>query len=245
MKKILIIFSFVFCAVCLCFSLSNCSGNIAENKQHRVLDSSTYASAEPSDFNGPWAADIAREVAQDKSDYVYDILKDSKITDQEFQETKTKFEQCVKGYGYNVRFGDANILGGYIIVVPGYVTGKGGGDTEKAQEADSKCSNTGYMGIAALYYKMLWNPQKEDLSAYSAQCLVKLGYEQQSYSGEDYKNMWGDSGLIGGIGGENEIPGANAFKAQAASKTAPVTNRIPMSDFNKCAYNPKLILAEK
>ncbi|MDR3152278.1 MAG: hypothetical protein LBT85_02295 [Bifidobacteriaceae bacterium] len=190
MKKVLIVSTSVFSAIALCLGLANCSGSTAENKQHRVLDSSTYKLAEPSDFDGPYASDIAKDVQMNGTDYFYNIVKDGKITDQEFQESKSKLEQCIVEKNYKVNFAGPEQFEAATIPLPkGDEDGLGPADNV----ADQCDKDSAYSYVSALYYKQLWNPQKEDLTNYAIECLTKLGYLPPNVTAEEYKGVFSSS----------------------------------------------------
>ncbi|MDR3116761.1 MAG: hypothetical protein LBT91_02870, partial [Bifidobacteriaceae bacterium] len=76
----------IFISLVLCSFLVSCLGFDSIIVQHRILDKNTYASAQTSDFDGPWAdlfARIVRGTATsnyvDEKDinFIYNILKDS------------------------------------------------------------------------------------------------------------------------------------------------------------------------
>ncbi|MDR3116450.1 MAG: hypothetical protein LBT91_01225 [Bifidobacteriaceae bacterium] len=239
-------------------AISSCSSQATEPKQHRILDKSTYGTALGSDFDGPYADEIAGYVRSNKSDYLYNVLKDSKISDAEFQETQNNFKQCIKNYGYNVKFGGADVLGTYTIIIPGdFEYGSSVSVPASAVDAQNNCDgNTAnsdkkrvdYSSIASLYYKMLWNPQKKDLLNESALCLVKLGYEQPGYTGAEFKAQFGgpDGAIAAGgdFGNENDTPGQRDER-QYENKAEKIDVRLPSRVYNVCALNPESVLGNK
>jgi hypothetical protein len=257
MKKVL--FSMFVLVVLSSFMLTSCSmlPKQSSSQSKRVLDKSTYATAQPSDFDGPWASDIAKEVAGAKSDYVYSVLKDSKITDQEFQETKSKLIQCYKDSGLSTKFATEPImLGSYVVVIPGADgDGNGGKLSVEARSVSQMCEDkAGYIDLASLYYGMLLNPEKQDLSHYSAQCLIKLGFRSDGYSGAEFNSEF--KGIIGSAqnffgnkstkvnAGLNvqfgEIPSEE--EVESALNGRPSKNVISYIDLSKCVLTPKAVL---
>jgi hypothetical protein len=236
------------CMLALCITgtlvISGCSNNNGATG-HRVLDKSTYATAQPSDFDGPYASEMAKVVSLTQSDFIYNVFKDSKISDQELQESQEDFKKCVNSRGYQVKFGGADVRGAYLIEIPGYGDGDGGVPASAA-DLDETCNKaTGYMDISDLYYRMLWNPTKEDLTSYSAECLVKLGYEKEGYTAEQYKKDWGGYTYQGGYGDPGQEPGGGEMGNKLdpnRDKNKPI---IPETQANMCALNPKFILNGK
>jgi hypothetical protein len=176
------------------FCLSSCSNSQSLVAQHRVLDKNTYASAQASDFDGPWASDIARVVQKENTDYFYNIVRDSKISDNEFQESKEKLKQCIVNRNYKLNFAGSQDFGAATIPLQGWDENEGidSGVLNSAADVARNCDKqSAYPYVAALYYKMLWNPQKEDLVNYTIECLQKLKFLPQNVTREDYKEILG------------------------------------------------------
>ncbi|MDR3152139.1 MAG: hypothetical protein LBT85_01560, partial [Bifidobacteriaceae bacterium] len=218
-----------------------CSGSTAENKQHRVLNSSTYKDAQASDFDGPYAQLFANLLVvhqSDESDFVYNIIKDSKITGQEFQEVQNNVVKCLSAFDVKIIFAGADLMGAYGIIVPDSLKGEASPKPDNVSRGYAQCMNKiPYIDIAKLYYRILWNPQNEDLSEYSAQCLVKLGFESQGFSGADFKAKYSispepPSGFIG----PNDKVGA------AQTPDSYGYNGMTYSDAINCTFNPKYVL---
>jgi hypothetical protein len=145
------------------------------------------------------------------------------------------------------------------VVIPGAgPDGNGGAGPDNRDTSRQTCeANTGYSNIAFLYYEMIMNPNKTDLTPLSAQCLVKIGYRDFGYTADDYKrefdNDWAMPTQVS-FGNESTIPGANFVmqssvtidpqKQKDALNGKPSKDAISFYDFNKCAYNPNAALNE-
>jgi hypothetical protein len=269
--KLIALTTFLFVAF-LSVSLTSCTmlpKNTSQPK--RVLDKSTYASAEPGDFEGPYADEFARLVknAGDgvnpdaNPDYIYSIVKDSKITAQEFHETQELFTQCFQNHGMPVKYAtDPTLLGSYIAINPGAAKDGYGGKVpnKDLEQIKNSCeAKIGYSDIATLYYKMQINPEKTDLVPLSAECLVKVGYKDPGYTAAEYKEEFehfgiGTKGSFGndttefGKGMNSTAPLGEASKKPTSEQLRDmelgITDKyaISDSDFNKCALNPKAVL---
>jgi hypothetical protein len=191
-------------------------------------------------------------------------VKDSKISAQEFQETQGLFTQCFQNHGMSVKYAsDSVLLGSYVAVNPG--AAKDGYDGKVPNKdldpiKDSCEAKTSYSEIATLYYKMQINPQRTDLSTFSAECLVKIGFRDAGYTAEDYKKDFEILGILteGSFGNKTTEPATGIMsinpdfgdftsaeakeriKALESGKTTKygITNL----DLNKCALNPKSVL---
>jgi hypothetical protein len=238
------------------FCLSSCSNSQSLVAQHRVLDKNTYASAQASDFDGPWANKISQVVSGSESDFVYNILKDSRITDVEFQEIQNSMKTCLANKGFDSKFGGPDVLGSYVVITPNYSPDIDSdykkGIPDNAVNADSVCkTQTNYSILTSLYYMMLWNPQNEDLSNYTADCLVKLNIAKEGFTVGDFKDKFdlrkGYLALPSGtFGHADEIPGArDTIQDKGDPITKKSTMSIPFNIWNKCTLNPKSVLSEK
>jgi hypothetical protein len=262
-KAIMKYFSLMIAVFSIFASVSGCSllPNFGGLSGKKGLDSSTYKNALPSDFEGPYADEFADAIKTNQTDFIYSILKDSKITDQEFLETENILTQCYKGYGLSTKFAtDPIMLGSYVVVIPG-ADGNGNGGTapRNMNEVVSNCnSKSDYIDIATLYYKIMINPNREDLSNYSAQCLIKVGYENQGYTEEQFReDFLNNPALVTqfSLGNADSVPGGKVVINKGDSSSdqdfadaiagKPTKNTIGLYDLNKCLLNPKSVLSEK
>ncbi|MDR2799174.1 MAG: hypothetical protein LBB07_00935, partial [Bifidobacteriaceae bacterium] len=110
----------------------------------------------------------------------------------------------------------------------------------KADGLEGKCEKvSGYRDIAMLYYRILVNPDRDDTSNLSAQCLTKLGYAPQGYSGQEYLSDNGGRVNASGYGKPEDQLGSNASHMTSDGKV------IPGIDWLKCQNDPKVVLSEK
>jgi hypothetical protein len=242
-KVIMKYFSLMIAVFAISVSVSGCSllpkGGNSQSK--RVLDSSTYASALPSDFEGLYADQFANIIKIDSSDFVYSIIKNSKITDQGFNLAQGTFKKCINNGGYGVHFDNSPFLQGAYIVEAANDDGSIDGPVDDMIENCDK--ESGYTNIAELYYTMLANPQRADLSDEIAKCLVKFKYRKEGYTGQDYLNEHGGSRIlvnVSGYGNKDTKPGSNfVLENVKTHKDTPGLNYL------KCQNDPKAVLSEK
>jgi hypothetical protein len=241
-KAIMKYFSLVIAVFAISFSLAGCSllpkGGSSQSK--RVLDSNTYESALPSDFEGPYADRFAEIIKSHPSDFVYSIIKDSKISDQGFNLSQGAFKKCINDGGYGVHFDNSPSLQGAYIVEA--ANKEDGSVTDAVENMTENCDReSGYSDIAALYYTMLINPQKADLSDDIAKCLVKFKYEKEGYTGQDYLSSHKGVNInVSGFGNPDTKPGSNYVRQDM--KTGKDT---PGLNYLKCQNDPKAVLSEK
>jgi hypothetical protein len=262
-KAIMKYFSLMIAVFAISVSVSGCSllpkGDNSQSK--RVLNSKTYESAQPSDFDGPYASDLANAMKTTRTDYVYNILKDSKITDQEFQETQSVLTKCYSDNGLSIKYAkEPFMLGSYVVIVPGADSeGNGGRLSDKRFSISENCEGkTGYLEIATVYYKMQMNPEKKDLSSFSAQCLIKIGFRVEGYNGTDFNKEFEKKFSTSAqpiFGNETTSPSGNLIFDMGDNTTEqeidnalagkPSKNVISYIDLNKCLFEPELVLSEK
>ncbi|MDR2748902.1 MAG: hypothetical protein LBB10_03325 [Bifidobacteriaceae bacterium] len=232
--------NYLFLGFVLVF-LTSCSMLPKQNSSQskRVLNSVTYESALPSDFDGLYADKFANIIKNDPNDFVYSIIKDSKITEQGFSLVQNAFKMCINNGGYKVRFANDTFLqGAYLIEA---ANPKDGSVTDAVEHMTENCkSKTGYIYISMLYYQMLVNPLRQDFSDYIAKCLVKFKYESEGYTGQDYLRENGTGVTLASgfgtsdtqIGDDDEIVYTNG-------------KRVSGFNYLKCQNDPKAALSEK
>jgi hypothetical protein len=230
-------------AVGLSFALviTSCSMLPKQNgsQSKRVLNSATYESALPSDFDGPYADWFANIIKNNPNDFVYSIIKDSKITEQGFSLTQNTFKTCINNGGYGVHFGNNTFVQGAYVVEA--ADPEDGSVTDAVIHMTENCkSKTGYELISMLYYDMLVNPTRQDLSDYIARCLVKYGYEEPGFTGQDWlvKNRNGKTN-VSGFGNADTEPGSGGTIRGEDGKYVSAVNST------KCENDPKVALSEK
>lgn len=137
------------------------------------------ASGEVPEFDGPWAADFATLYASASSDFERDALRDGQITDQEVAEARSRFGDCLAGFGITGTSFEPN--GAFRFDTPE------GRDADAVNELVQTCSHdSGEAGIGALHSWIRRNPENLDDDTIIAACLVRKGAVDPSYSGQDF-----------------------------------------------------------
>jgi len=131
------------------------------------------------DFSGPWASQFTEEYIRAESDFVREVLADEKITDQELAEMRSKFTECLMGYGFTeISFEPS---GGFSLKD---LTGM---DDELSNDRVLECSNeSGESSVGALHSWIRRNPDNLDEHEIMAACLVRKGVVDPSYGAKDY-----------------------------------------------------------
>jgi hypothetical protein len=242
-KAIMKYFSLMIAVFSISVSISGCSmlpnfGNLSGKKG---LDSSTYKNAQPSDFEGPYADRFATIIQTYANDFVYSIIKDSKITAEGYNLSQETFKQCVNDAGYGVHFeNDTYLRGAYIVENVKNIK-----DASVPVAIDDLVNNcetkSGYPRISELYYTMLVNPQRTDMNDNIAQCLIKFKYEENGYTGEDYlKDTKGIKVYPSGYGDKNTMPGSDNEVYDKKTK-----KQVPGLNYLKCENDPIGMLSQK
>ncbi|WP_345761105.1 hypothetical protein [Diaminobutyricibacter sp. McL0608] len=138
------------------------------------------ARAKPPSFAGPWAGEFADHYKEAESDFVREVLKDGKITDQEHREMTDRFRKCLASAG--VTFTDFNPDGSMETT---FAPSLG---PDRANEAEVRCSReAGENLISSLYFWIKSNPDNLDEPTIMASCLVRKGVVPPVYSPEDFR----------------------------------------------------------
>lgn len=145
---------------------------------------STATDAQP-EFTGPYAAEFRKNYDETDNALVKGILKDSKITDAEFEEFKSSYSSCMKEQGLVWDYTDT-----------GETTGSATGADVSAEElhrATDVCNpKTGYMQLMPLYDSLHSNPDNlapDELEKRALACLVKHGYAPQDMTLQEYQDI--------------------------------------------------------
>lgn len=131
------------------------------------------------DFTGPWKSVLTRVYKTTQNDMQRAILKDGRVTEQEYVQLQDAFGKCVaaKGFTEYEYDGDDHYS---------YRPPKGWSD-EKIGKADEECVTATRGEVMGLYFTMRKNPQNEDRMELMASCLVKSKLAPKGYTGADYK----------------------------------------------------------
>lgn len=134
------------------------------------------------------------------SDFERMVLSDGEITDQELNEMRARMEECLVGQGFSeVRFSRE---GGLSFDNPP------GMSTARMQERAEECSrSSGEATIGALASWMRRNPDNLDENTIMAECLVRKGAVDPSYSARDYAAdaPTNDFSFLGGSAGREHL----------------------------------------
>lgn len=152
---------------------------------------STEAQSESSSFSGPYAADFQKIYESTNNALIKDIVKDSRITDAEFEEFKTQYEQCVSSHGLTWSY-DPEGIGEQI----GGNADNPNPSEEDMQAAEAECQpKTGYLDIMPLYQAIKSNPDKlgdDALTQLTIDCLVRHGLLESGMTVPEYQSLLQD-----------------------------------------------------
>ena len=164
--------------VLLVFGLTGCGDKISDSSS---AQKQTHSNGEVKpEFTGPWAEFISTAYSEAKSDFAKEVLRDGKVTESEVSEMKSRFEGCLTDKGFTDFEYYKN--GGYAVRYPAGVTEK------KGQELERACSeSSGEDAISGVYFQMIRNPDNLDENKIIAECLVRNGVVEKSYSAKDYQ----------------------------------------------------------
>ena len=151
------------------FALTGCATTTTTEKAHSAPK-----------FEGPWAAEFTSAYKAAKSDFVRGVLKDGKITDQEFSEMTERFKSCLDSSG--ITFEGFKEDGSYdTSFPPGSISGD-----EAHKRIDACSSEAGEDRVGALHSWLQRNPQKLDENQIMASCLVSKGAVDASFTAKEY-----------------------------------------------------------
>ncbi|MFC5337287.1 hypothetical protein [Leucobacter denitrificans] len=129
-------------------------------------------------FSGPHAETFEEVWKRTTSDFSREVIKDQRITDQEWAETKSRMEQCISDTGMTLDSIDED--GGTLVSFNSVPPSLGG---EKVDE----CSmSSGLDDIGFLRYQLITNPNNIEPSIIMAECLVRAKVVEPSYSAAQY-----------------------------------------------------------
>jgi len=167
------------CATAL--AVAGCSNSVdtsALKKTTTALDNTSVGDVPI--FSGPWASDFTSEYTNaNNSDFVREILRDEKITDQELAEVRDRNRRCLSAHGFTaIRFHDDGTQ---------ELTAPIDADSDVVNKKATQCSDeSGDISVGALYSWMRRNPENLDEHTIMATCLVRKGIVDPSYTAQDY-----------------------------------------------------------
>ncbi len=137
------------------------------------------------------------------------ILKDSKITDQEFLELSQHFSDCAQQQNVEVT---VDSQGGMSTSYPSGMSEADGDAIVKQCDADND-----FTDMNMLRSDMNSNPKNEDPVVPLLKCLKQYGLAEQSMTVEDYKAIVSDENKDRDVFGkyfDESVPGYDAEKAK-------------------------------
>lgn len=136
------------------------------------------------EFSGPWAAEFADAYQRAQSPAHRAMLADGEISDLEYAAVRDEFSRCLADVGYVITWHDR---GGYSLQV-----GSDEVNPDRVNELVGDCSRNKLGDIDFLYEQMTRNPQNLDEFMIMADCLVREGVVDPSFTARDYQE-WFDS----------------------------------------------------
>lgn len=200
------------CAMACCATLlSGCAGggHTAPSTGTATSASSSATAKDGTVFTGYYAQQIKRTYDDAHQSLTKKILKDSKITDEEFNELSEHFSDCAKQQGVDVTF---DSQGGMQTTYPAGMS-QSDGDSAVAQCDE----DNDFTSMSILHDSMKSNPKNEDPAVPLLQCLKKNGLAEQSMTVDDYKAIVSDENKDKDVFGkyfDESAPGYDAAKAK-------------------------------
>ena len=183
--------TFVCVAACCLMLLSGCGGatHIDSSAGTATGASSSATAQDGTVFTGPYAQQIKRTYDNAHQSLTKKILKDSKITDQEFLELSQHFSDCAQQQNVEVT---VDSQGGMSTSYPSGMSEADGDAIVKQCDADND-----FTDMNMLRGDMSSNPNNEDPVVPLLKCLKQYGLAEQSMTVEDYKAIVSDESRTG------------------------------------------------
>lgn len=203
--------TFVCVAACCLTLLSGCGGAThTDPSAGTATGASSSATAQDGTvFTGPYAQQIKRTYDNAHQSLTKKILKDSKITDQEFLELSQHFSDCAQQQNVEVT---VDSQGGMSTSYPSGMSEADGDAIVKQCDADND-----FTDMNMLRSDMNSNPKNEDPVVPLLKCLKQYGLAEQSMTVEDYKAIVSDESKDRDVFGkyfDESVPGYDAAKAK-------------------------------
>ena len=131
-------------------------------------------SAQEETAQGPYAAEFEQARERSVTDFQKEVLADNEITDEEFREVRQKYISCLADAGIEAT---ANPNGQYDFALA---------PTAEQETAEAQCSKETIQSIEPLYYSLQVNPDNENFSELTAQCLRSKGVVDESFTAKDW-----------------------------------------------------------
>lgn len=156
------------------------SGCASQSTQNSGASASSVNGENVPKFTGAWSDEFKMVYAETTNDFERLVLKDGKITESEVEEMKSRFGKCLTSKGFTEY--EYFRHGGFAAKDPDSVS------EGKAKELMRECEkHAGEATVGYLYYQIERNPDNLDENKIIAECLVRNGVVEKSYSAKDYQ----------------------------------------------------------
>ncbi|MCL2785310.1 MAG: hypothetical protein FWD55_07740, partial [Propionibacteriaceae bacterium] len=141
------------------------------------------------EFFGPWRDEYEHAYYVTTNDYAKQILCSGAITPEDIAVLDAAFITCLDEVGL-----PGAVLGGYGTLE---ITTDSSISSKTVDVKKTLCeSETGWDPVVSLYFNVLQNPNKGDLSPLVADCFVRNGLEPPGFSGADFDAEFYDGGGV-------------------------------------------------
>ena len=177
-------------------------------------------STEPASSDGPYAAEFDRARNESVTDFQREVLTDNVISDEEFREVRQRYVDCLSDAGMQVK---ALADGSYEFATT---------PTAEEDVAERQCALETTMSVEALYYSIRTNPQNEDFSLLTVECLQRQDVVDASFTKQDWDRFVSAfAAVAGGESGEATPP-------EADLPTLPGGVQMDDARVQECSTNP-------
>ncbi len=166
-------------------------------------------------FEGPYATMYRDGYEDAKTDLAKGILKDGKITDEEWEEAKNALIACAAEKGVTVKFENSQ-TSAMSWKAP---AGTSDDDFKKMGEDERACeTSTDFEAISAIVDFSANNPNNEDLTGDVVKCLVSNGLAGDGMTAEEYKQIMSDEDRMANTFGRYTDPSRPEYDSAGAQK---------------------------
>jgi len=145
-------------------------------------------------FSGPWAAQFEQAYESASNPTAKEALKDGVLTDMEVSEIRQEQISCLESLGCTVT--ELNTDGSASITPPQHEGESFDEIQQTTAQLSSQCeTQTDWSMISYLYTAVHTNPENQDTYSLMAECLVRVGLEDEGYTAAQYQSDL-ESGLF-------------------------------------------------
>lgn len=170
-------------AMALALTLAGCSstpgpdaGNGSSDQASPIVSSTGIDAPNGGATDGGSYAAMFEQARQEAtSDFERQVLEDNQITRAEYEEAVQRFVKCFTDKGINVKAEDQD---GF------YRFSTTAADDARFQQEEGTCAEGTVALIEPLYIQTQQNPNNQDMSQLTADCLVNTGLADPSFDGE-------------------------------------------------------------